>query len=152
MPPKVTPQSLESEQLTLGTMLMDRDAVVCGMKLLSAEDFYRENHRKIFNAMFILFVRGEPVDLITVVEELRRRNYLAEVGGIAYLTALMESPVYSADIENHAKTVSEKSILRQLLCASEEIVALIFESDLSASEILRQVQGRISAIQSNIEP
>lgn len=118
---RITPQSLEAEQSTLGAMLMERDAIARAVEIVSTDDFYRELNRKIFNAILLLFDRGEPVDLITVVEQLRNRNQLDEVGGAAYLTALIESCPSAANVESYAKAVAEKSVLRQLLSASDQI-------------------------------
>jgi len=126
---RITPQSLESEQSTLGAMMMERDAIARAVELLSGDDFYRELHKKIWNVITTLFDKGEPVDLITVVEDLRRRNQLEEVGGAAYLTALIESCPSAANVEAYAKAVAEKSALRQLLKATEVIAASVYDCD-----------------------
>lgn len=126
---RITPQALEAEQSTLGAMLMERDAIARAVEVLREEDFYRELHRKIFNVILALFGKGEPVDLITVVEELRRRNQLDEVGGPAYLTALVESCPSSANVEAYAKVVNEKSVLRQLLSATEQISGMVYSEE-----------------------
>src|SRR4028118_2156628 len=75
---RVTPQSLEAEQSTLGAMMMERDAIARAIELLTAEDFYRELHRKIFTVIVTLFDKGEPVDMITVGESLRNKGQLEE--------------------------------------------------------------------------
>lgn len=116
----LTPQSREAEKSTLGAMLMERDAIARAVELLSAEDFYVERHRRIYTAIVTLFDKGEPVDLITVVEELRRHNQLDD-DGVEYITALIQECPSSANVESYAKVVSEKSLLRQLLSASEQI-------------------------------
>jgi replicative DNA helicase len=126
---RITPQALEAEQSTLGAMLMERDAIARAVEVLREEDFYRELHRKIFNVILALFGKGEPVDLITVVEELRRRNQLDEVGGPAYLTALVESCPSSANVEAYANVVNEKSVLRQLLSATEQISGMVYSEE-----------------------
>jgi replicative DNA helicase len=126
---RVTPQSLESEQSTLGAMMMERDAIARAIESLSGDDFYRELHRKIFMVIIGLFDKGEPVDLITVVEELRRKGQLEEVGGAAYLTALIEACPSAANVESYAKVVVEKSVLRQLLKASEAISGDVYNQD-----------------------
>jgi replicative DNA helicase len=126
---RITPQSLESEQSTLGAMMMERDAIARAIESLSADDFYRELHRKIFMVIIGLFDKGEPVDLITVVEELRRKGQLEEVGGAAYLTALIEACPSAANVESYAKVVVEKSVLRQLLKASEAISGDVYNQD-----------------------
>src|SRR4051812_48173670 len=73
---RLTPQSLEAEQSTLGALLMDRDAVARAVEIVSADDFYRELHKKIFKVILKLFDKGEPIDIVTVAEELRRVGQL----------------------------------------------------------------------------
>jgi replicative DNA helicase len=123
---RVTPQSLEAEQSTLGAMLMERDAIARAVELLTADAFYRELHRKIFGAVMSLFDKGEPVDLITTVEELRRRNQLEEVGGAAYLTALIEACPSAANVESYAKAVAERHVQRQLINTADQIQGWAF--------------------------
>jgi replicative DNA helicase len=118
---RITPQSLEAEQSTLGALLMERDAIARAVELLQADDFYREGHRKIYAAVLALFDKGEPVDFVTVVEELRRKNLLEETGGAAYLQALIEACPSAANVEAYAKVVAEKSILRKLASAADQI-------------------------------
>jgi replicative DNA helicase len=118
---RLTPQSLESEQSTLGAMLMERDAVARAVELLTPDDFYRELHKKIYKAVLKLFDKGEPIDIVTVAEELRRNGQLDDVGGSEYLSALIEACPSSANIDAYATIVGEKSVLRQLVKASDEI-------------------------------
>lgn len=143
---RITPQSLEAEQSTLGAMMMERDAIARAVELLTTEDFYRERHRKIFNAVVTLFDKGEPVDLITVVEELRRRGHLEEVDGAAYLTSLIESCPSAANVESYAKVVAEKSVLRQLLTASEQISGWAYGDVESVTQLVDQAEKRIFEI------
>jgi replicative DNA helicase len=127
-------------------MLMERDAIARTIELLTADDFYREIHRKIFNAVVSLFDRGEPVDLITVVEELRKRSSLEDVGGTAYLTALIEACPSSANVDSYAKVVSEKSVLRQLLRASEEIAGWAYTDSADVNDLVDKSEKRIFEI------
>jgi len=142
---RITPQSLEAEQSTLGAMLMERDAVARTVELLTADDFYRELHRKIFTAIVTLFDKGEPADLITVVEELRRKGQLGE-DGPAYLTALIEACPSAANVESYAKVVSEKSILRKLLTASGEISNLAYGEVDDVNDLVDQAERKIFEI------
>ena len=87
---KIPPQSLEAERAMLGAILLDRESLPKAIELLRPSDFYKEGHRKIFDTMIGLFERNEPVDLLTVSEELRRRSELDEVGGPAALAGLVE--------------------------------------------------------------
>jgi replicative DNA helicase len=144
---RITPQSLEAEQSTLGAMMMERDAIARAVEVLSGDDFYRELHKKIFTVIITLFDRGEPVDLITVVEDLRRRNQLEEVGGAAYLTALIEACPSSANVESYARAVAEKSVMRQLLKATEQISADVYNLEVeNVNELVDQSEKRIFEI------
>lgn len=143
---RITPQALEAEQSTLGAMLMERDAIARSVELLAADDFYRELHRKICAAILTLFDKGEPVDLITVVEELRRRNQLEEVGGVAYLTALIEACPSAANVESYARVVVEKSVLRQLLSASDQIATLVYGQEDDVNQIIDKSEKKIFEI------
>jgi len=122
---RIQPQALEAEQSTLGAMLMERDAIARSVEILTAEDFYREIHSRIFSAITSLFDKGEPADVITVAEELRRKGQLGE-DGPALLMALIEACPSSANVESYAKVVSDKSILRKLVRASNEISGLAY--------------------------
>ena len=111
---RVPPQSLEAEQSTMGSMLLDKEAIATAAEILVAEDFYRDAHRVIFDTLIELFNRGEPADLITVTEELRTRNALERVGGASYISTLANSVPTSSNCEFYAKIVKNKSILRAL--------------------------------------
>ena len=123
---KLTPQSLEAEQSTLGAMLMERDAVARAVEILTVDDFYRELHKKIFKSVLKLFDKGEPIDIVTIAEDLRRNGMLEEVGGSEYLSALIEACPSSVNVEAYAKVVSEKSVLRQLLRAADQISGMVY--------------------------
>ena len=123
---KLTPQSLEAEQSTLGAMLMERDAVARAVEILTVDDFYRELHKKIFKSVLKLFDKGEPIDIVTISEDLRRNGMLEEVGGSEYLSALIEACPSSVNVEAYAKVVSEKSVLRQLLRAADQISGMVY--------------------------
>jgi len=133
---RVPPQNLEAEQSVLGSMLIDKEGILIAAEHLGYKDFYREAHQKIYKAMLSLTDRGEPVDLITLVEELRQSNQLEAIGGIAYLTTLANMVPTSANIGYYARIVREKGVLRNLINASTRIAARAFEAADSADEIL----------------
>src|SRR5262245_6800003 len=110
---RIPPQSLEAEQATLGSMMIARSAVEQATELLQPEDFYRDNHRYIFEAISDLVRRDEPADLLTVAEELERQGRLEAIGGKAYLGAVIESVPTAAHCEFYAKRVMEKAVLRR---------------------------------------
>ena len=119
---RIPPQNLEAEQSTLGSMMIDRGALEKGIDILQPEDFYREAHQTIFDALISLAERDEPVDIVTVQEELRTRGRLDAVGGTEYLATLIDSVPTSANLEYYARIVEEKAILRRLIDASTQIM------------------------------
>ena len=97
---KIPPHSLEAERAVLGAILLERDSLPKAIELLKPADFYKEGHRKIFDATLALFERNEPVDLLTVSEELKRRAELEEVGGAAALAGLVEEATTAAIMQS----------------------------------------------------
>ena len=119
---RVPPQNLEAEQSVLGAMLIDRDAVITVTNALQPEDFYAEKHQQIYAAVFAIFGRGEPVDLITVQDELRKRGHLEDVGGLTYLTSLVNLVPTTANVQQYAAIVEQKATLRRLQNVARKIV------------------------------
>ncbi|MEW6523529.1 MAG: replicative DNA helicase [Bacillota bacterium] len=119
---RLPPQSLEAEQCVLGSMLIERQAILRAMEVVGPEDFYREAHRRIFEVMVRLADRGEAVDLITVCEGLRQQEQLEAVGGMPYITSLANLVPTAANVEHYARIVQEKAILRGLINAATEVV------------------------------
>jgi replicative DNA helicase len=124
---KLPPQNLEAEQSVLGGILIENEAINRVMEILDPDDFYRDAHHKIFNALINLSERDEPADLITLTNELRKIDQLDSIGGASYLASLIDSVPTAANIEYYAKIVKEKSILRKLIQTSTEIVTQSYE-------------------------
>ena len=118
---RVPPNSLDTEMAVLGSMLMDEEAVPIGLELLQSGSFYRESHRKIFQAMTSLFNHQKPVDLVTLTEELKASGQLEEVGGAHTLASLTSVVPTAANVQHYAKIVREKSVLRSLIGAATQI-------------------------------
>jgi replicative DNA helicase len=140
---QVPPHSVEAEQSVLGAMLLERDAVYVALEILKPEDFYKEAHREIFNAMVILFGKEEPVDLLTLTEEMRARETLDAVGGIPYLTSLTSNVPVTVHVEYYAKLVEEKAVLRRLIQSSREIMQLGYRPEVEVQELIEQAQKNI---------
>ena len=119
---KIPPQNMEAEQSVLGGILIENEAINRVTEILAPEDFYRDTHRKIFNALIDLFERNEPADLVTMTNELRKKGELDAVGGASYVTSLIDSVPTAANIEYYARIVKEKAILRRLIETSTEII------------------------------
>jgi len=124
---KIPPQNLEAEQSVLGGILIENSAINKVTEILDVNDFYRDANRKIFNALIDLSERDEPADLITLTNELRKKDQLDAVGGASYLASLIDSVPTAANIEYYAKIVKEKAILRKLIETSTEIITQSYE-------------------------
>jgi replicative DNA helicase len=121
---RLPPQDVHAEQSVLGGMLLSKDAIAEAAERLKAEDFYRPAHEIIYGAIIDLFSRGEPVDAITVADEMTKRGTLQRVGGPAYLHDLIQSVPTAANVGYYATIVAERSLLRQLVEAGTRIVQL----------------------------
>lgn len=143
---RVPPQNIEAEQAVLGAMLLDRNAVVVSMEKLKGDDFYRESHRIIFEAMEKLHRDNKEVDIITVTDELTRMGRLEDVGGLSYITALPNMVATAANVEFHADIVSEKSMLRSLITVSTQIATMGYEADRDAGEIVSDAERMVMGI------
>ena len=111
-PDRVPPHNLEAEESVLGSMMLSPEAIASVVEILNAEDFYRGAHRRIYETLLALYARGEPVDAITTVEELKRRQWLDEVGGPLYVYNLVESVPTPASASHYAKIVSDRGKIR----------------------------------------
>lgn len=143
---RIPPQSLDAERSVLGAMLISRDAIAGAIQHMGESAFYREVHRKIWRAILALFDRSEPADLVTVAEELRRRNELEAVGGLSYLTSLDQFVATAANIEHYCKIVNEKATLRRLIDVSTQIAADCFQQREDPSNLLDRAEQSIFAI------
>ena len=146
MQERIPPQNIEAEQSVLGAMLIDKEAIAKATEILTADDFYREPHRVIFNVMLELYNKNEAVDMITVTDILRRDNKLDDVGGIAYITSLANVVLTAANIKFHADIVAEKSVLRQLIHVSTDIAAMGYEANDEVNVLLDTAESRILEI------
>ncbi len=118
---RLPPQSLEAEMSVLGGVLLENEALNKALEILRPEDFYRESHRKIFNAVIDLTEKGEPADLVTLTAALQQRGELEEVGGNAYLATLVDYVPTAANIAYYSRLVKEKAIGRHLINVATEI-------------------------------
>ena len=142
----VPPHSIEAEQSTLGAMLIERSAVEKVLEILDKEDFYRDAHQTIYDVVTTLAERDEPVDYITVQEELKNRDKLESVGGVAYLTSLFDTVPTAANVEYYAKIVEEKATLRRLIEAALEIIGTSRGEVEDVGEVLDQAERAIFSV------
>lgn len=120
---KIPPHDLEAEQSAIGSMLLDKDAITTATEILEPSDFYQEANKEIYSAILSLYARNEPIDLITLSAELRKRDTIEIIGGIDYLSDLVDGVATTANMKSYCQIVEEKSILRRLIKASDEIIA-----------------------------
>lgn len=137
---KVPPQNLEAETAVLGSMLLDRDAASLAIEMIDSTCFYKDAHKKIYSAIIKLYDDNKAVDLITVVEELKKTNALDEVGGPAYITNIASSVPTAANIAHYIKIVKEKHILRNLINASTQIVSECYNTEHDADTLVDKAE------------
>lgn len=140
---KVPPHSLEGEQSLLGSMMLSEDAVVAAIEIVEAEDFYQSSHRSIFQALVDLYKDQKPCDLITLQEQLRSSDRLSEVGGVTYLSQLLNVVPTSRNAEHYARIVKEKSMLRRLISLSGEIATSAYDPQSQAELLIDQAEQKV---------
>jgi len=143
---RIPPQSLDAERSVLGAMLLSRDAIAAAIQHLDERAFYRETHRKLWRAMVSLFDRNEAVDLVTLVEELKRKKELEPIGGVTYLTSLDQFVATAANVEHYCKIVNEKATLRRLIDVGTEIVGECYDQRKDPAQLLDRAEQAIFAI------
>jgi replicative DNA helicase len=143
---RIPPQATEVEQSVLGAMLLEREAIPRAVEILIADSFYSSKHKKIFGAVTGLFERGNPVDLITLTEELRRRGELDDIGGAYYLTELTTQVASAANVEYHARIISEKYLLREMIETMTTLVGEAYDPGSDAFELLDKAEANIFSI------
>ncbi len=142
-PDKTIPANPEAEEAVLGSMLIDPDAVIKIAAFLKAEDFYREKNGWIYQAILDLHERREPSDFVTLVDELERRNQLQEIGGTAYITALVNSVPTAVHVEHYARIVERTATLRRLIGAAGQIATLAYEEAEDVNEVVDRAEQLI---------
>lgn len=140
---RIPPHSVESEQSILGSIILDKDAIITVAETINPNDFYKEAHKIIYESMLRLNSNNEPIDLITLIEELRKEGHLDNVGGISYLTSLSTIVPTTSNVKYYANIVKEKSVMRQLIKASNEIINLGYDASTDVQEILDKAEKNI---------
>src|SRR5260221_12926013 len=138
--------NLEAEQSVLGAVLLHNDAFNLAAEVIDSADFFRDAHRRIFDKMVKLSERGDAIDLVTLKEELGRAGEIEQVGGPAYIAALVDGVPRSTNIEHYARIIKEKSTLRSLIYSANKILANAYQGEEDADVILDQAEHAIFAI------
>ncbi len=154
---KLPPQARELEEAVLGAIMLEKNAFDSVIEILKPECFYVDAHQRIFRAMQSLGNKSQPIDILTVVEELRSREELDMVGGAYYVTKLTNSVVSAANIEAHARIILQKFIQRELIRISGEIINDAYEDSTDVFELLDEAEGKLFEVtnqhlRSSIQP
>jgi replicative DNA helicase len=146
---RVPPQAIDVEKSVLGAMLIEREAIPQVVEILPPDAFYDNKHQKIYEATQDLFQRGNPVDLVTLTEELRRRDELEDIGGAYYLTELTTQVASAANVEYHSRIIAEKSLLRKMIETMTTVVRKAYDPGADAFELLDEAESKIFQISDN---
>ena len=143
---RTLPHNLEAEKCVLGAILINNQAFNQAAEVIDAGDFFRDAHRRIFEKMVGLTERSQPVDLVTLKDELTRSGELDEVGGPAYISALTDGVPRSANVEHYARIVKEKSTLRRLIQSATEVLGRAYDAEEDADDLLDEAERSIFQI------
>ncbi len=146
---KVPPHDIEAEQAVIGSMLTDKDAVMYAVEKLKSADFYRDDNKAIYEAMINLYNKSQPIDLITVKDELDSMNLFDKIGGMDYLALLPAKVPTTANVEKYIGIVQEKSTLRGLIKAANEIIDLGYSPAETVEDVMNDAEKKIFDLSQN---
>lgn len=144
--PKIPPHDLEAERSLLGALLIDKDAIIKVVEFLRPEQFYRDAHGDIYEAILSLYEKGEPADLITVTSFLKRGKKLVDVGGASYLAELTDAVPTSSHVEYYGKIVHDSAVKRELISVSSRIAESGFDERTSVEELLDKAESSLFSV------
>nr|WP_321378577.1 replicative DNA helicase [uncultured Bacteroides sp.] len=143
---RLQPQAREFEEAVLGALMLEKDAYPQVSEILRPESFYDRHHQMIYAAITDLAVRQEPIDILTVTEQLKKRGELEDVGGPFYITKLSSQVASSAHIEYHARIIAQKYLARELISFTSEIQSKSFDETLDVDDLMQEAEGRLFEI------
>ena len=146
---KLPPQAVDLEEAVLGALMLEKDALSAVIDILKPEIFYKESHNKIFAAIHALFQKSSPVDILTVTSQLRQQGDLEMIGGAYYITELTNRVASAANIEFHARIISQKYIQRELIRISTEIINSAYEDTTDIFDLLDNAEKNLFDIAQN---
>ncbi|HPN15111.1 MAG TPA: replicative DNA helicase [bacterium] len=146
---KLVPQNLEAEMSLLGSLLIDKDAMIKVGDITTVEDFYADKHREIFKAMSDLYRKHEPIDILSVSNRLAERDLIESIGGRAYLIQLSNAVPTSSHVASYARIVQKKATLRRLIHAAQDITALGFEQAEDVEKVLDLAEQKLFSVSQN---
>lgn len=146
---KLPPQALDLEEAVLGALMLEKDALSSVIDVLKPEVFYEIRHQKIFNAIAVLFEKTSPVDILTVVAQLRQQGELEMIGGAYYVTELTNRVASAANIEYHSRIIIQKYIQRELIRISTEVISSAYEDTSDVFDLLDKAEKNLFEIAQN---
>lgn len=146
---KVPPHDVQAEQAVLGSMLLDKDAVISAIEVLKADSFYREDNKSIYEAILSLYTKSEPIDLITVKAELIENGNFERVGGLEYLASLPEKVPTTTNVQRYIKIVEEKAMTRNLIQTANDLIALGYDETEEVDRILDMAEKKVFDLSQN---
>jgi len=143
---KLQPQALELERAVLGALMIDSESLSDAIDSLKVEYFYKTEHQKIFEAITNLFNHTQPVDILTVTEELKKMDYLDFVGGLGYISELTNNVASASNTEFHARIIAEKFIKRSLISISNNIIGDAFNESVDIFDLLNTAEEKLFTV------
>ncbi len=149
-PVKGIPANLEAERAVLGSLLIDPDAIIKVANFLRAEDFFRERHAWLYEAMLSLHERHEPLDYVTVIDELERHDRLEEVGGPAYITDLISGTPSAMYVDHYAHIVERTALRRRLISAAGQIAEIAYDDSQEVDTVVDKAESLIFGVSESL--
>lgn len=146
LPEKLPPQNVEAEQSLLGCLMLDKNAIIKVADFINADDFYKDIHKEIYQAMLDLYQKMEPIDILSITSRLKEKNKIEEIGGSSYLTSLINTVPTATHVLNYAKIVRAKKVLRDLIGAADEIGLAAFDESEDVDVLLDKAEKIIFGI------
>lgn len=143
---RVPPSNVDAEQSVLGSLLLDKDAIIKVVDFLQSGDFYRESHGRIYEAMLDLYEKRMPIDVVTLTDRLEKDKKLEEIGGASYLTTVVNSVPSATRVVHYAKIVQQKATLRRLIGEASKTLELGYQEDREIEEILDEAEKNIFSV------
>ncbi len=143
---RLPPQNVEAEQSVLGSLMIDKNAIIKVADIISSEDFYKDSHGKIYETMIYLYDKHEPIDLLSVSNRLKEAGAMEQIGGSEYLASLASIVPTAANIVHYAKIVEKKAILRKLIDNSSQIISSAYDEKKEVDEVLDEAERKVFAV------
>jgi replicative DNA helicase len=141
--PRVPPQNIEAEQSVLGSLMLDKDAIIKIADLLKVGDFYKDDHNDIYEAILELYEEREPIDVLSLSNKLEEKNKLEQVGGSSYLASLVNTVPSATNVVHYAKVVQKKATLRRLIKTAGEILEMSYQESEDIQKVLDEAEQRL---------